>query len=287
MTATTAIRLEPMTVGQILDHAFQLYRRRFLRFVATVGVVHVPLSLLGLVGATLVYGDLGLLGDLAFAGPAGMGFAAGMGVVLVAGLFALIGFQLAHAALFKSVSAAYLDEDVGVGEAYRCILPRWPSLLGAVILVSLIVLVGYLLFVVPGVIWQLMFALTLPVLVVERCGVRRAMERSRELARGNLGKIFGVYLGVGLVAMVLSVLFDLPGQLLIQFSQGEHLMPILIFSTLSSMLGSLLATPISAAATILLYYDLRIRKEGFDLEVLAHGIGAPLPPPALPASIRP
>ena len=45
--------------------------------------------------------------------------------------------------------------------------------------------------------------------------------------------------------------------------------------------GTILATPISAVAFILLYYDLRIRKEGFDLEMLSQTLGgsAPAPPP--------
>jgi hypothetical protein len=281
------MRLEPMTVGQILDHAFRLYRSRFLPFVATVAVVYVPLSLLSLVGTSLMYSDMGLLGDVQFSGPTGTGFAIGLGVLATTGLMALIGYQLANAALFKSVSAAYLEEDVGVGEAYRSILGHVPSLLGATLLISIILLVGYLLFVVPGVIWQLMFALTMPSIVLERCTARAGMERSRELARGNLGKIFGVFLGVSLVTIILSVLFELPGQLLIQFFRGEHGVAVLVFGTMSSMVGSLVATPVSAAATILLYYDLRIRKEGFDLEILARGIGVPLPPPAVPSSLQP
>jgi hypothetical protein len=39
-------------------------------------------------------------------------------------------------------------------------------------------------------------------------------------------------------------------------------------------LGQILAIPISTAASILLYYDLRIRKEGFDLQMLAQSMTA-------------
>ena len=49
---------------------------------------------------------------------------------------------------------------------------------------------------------------------------------------------------------------------------------VMAVNSLFSLAGQVLVMPISAAAFILLYYDLRIRKEGFDLEMLAKDLAS-------------
>jgi hypothetical protein len=147
--------------------------------------------------------------------------------------------------------------------------------MGAGILVSLSVFGGMLLLIVPGIIFSLWFALTTPAIIAENTKAIEGMKRSRELARGNLGKIFSVLFLTSIISGIIGMIISVPFSLLSGVIQATHGMGVLstVVSQIGSMSGNIIAAPIGAAAAILLYYDLRIRKEGFDLEMLANEIG--------------
>jgi hypothetical protein len=302
-----AMQLEPMSVGRILDRTFVIYRNNFLRFITIVAIIQVPIALLSLVSSSFLWSgfpqeprtasdspeettqDSPEAGDEAErttrfpAPPARMtgrssrppilGVFGCLGTV-VAFLLAMIGGMLSQAALAKGVSEAYLGREITVGQAYRTILPRFLSLLGAAISVTLVVWLGLILCIVPGVIFALWFFLTTPCVVVEGCRAMDGMSRSRALVSGNLGKAFVV----GFVALLITWVVAMPLSFIGSFA-GTMLArnnPVLGMSIrhLTSLASQIVATPIGAAASILLYYDLRIRKEGFDLQMLAQNTGS-------------
>jgi hypothetical protein len=150
-------------------------------------------------------------------------------------------------------------------------------LLGAAVLVGLLTAMGYMLCVVPGVILSLMWAVTTPAIVVESVGAWEGMRRSRHLAADNLGKVFVVVLIVSVLVFLVSAPFVFSGAI-VQAILTQFKQPLLgvALSQVISLPGQLVGAPISAAAVVLLYYDLRIRKEAFDLEMLAESMaGAP------------
>jgi hypothetical protein len=192
--------------------------------------------------------------------------AAGM---VISVLFAVIGFTLMQGVLTKSVSEAYLGHEISVGEAYRFVWPKFMTLLGAGILVGLTCLLGYVLLIVPGVIFSLWYSMTTPAIVAEDLKASAGMSRSKALAKGNLGKIFCVVFLAGLLAAVIEIPFSIAGNLAgAGLSRVNPHLAVLSIQLLQTV-GQVIAAPISAGALILLYYDLRIRKEGFDLEMLA------------------
>lgn len=263
---------EPMSVGGILDRAFRLYRQSFVRFLAIVAIIQVPLHLLTMVWAVVV--ERTRL-ELAQSGPDVQRdevFALmGIGVLgsLVSGVVTLVAQQLTSAALVKGISERYLGREVTVGEAYRFIWPKALSLIGAALLVGLIVGLGYLLCIVPGVIFALWYALTAPAIVIESRRATQGMARSKDLASGNLGRIFLVFLVVFLITIAFAFMFQAAATLLSQAVFAESTVAATVAQHLFQMIPAILVMPISAAASVLLYYDLRIRKEGFDLEMLA------------------
>lgn len=284
------MQFEPMSVGRIFDRAFLIYRNNFLRFVTIVAIIEVPLALLSAASSSWVETKAPARQPTTFERamssqdtplttrrydsrdetPSAFGLV-GRALALLLGL---VGTMLCQAALIKNVSEAYLGNEITIGQAYRFALPKAFTLIVATICVGLVTGLGFILLIVPGVIFGLWFYLTVPAIVVENHSVTAGMSRSKVLAAGNLGKIFAVGLLSGLLAYVIMLPLGFCGGFIgaIVFRESEMLRSSLGY--LMTTLGQILAMPISASASILLYYDLRIRKEGFDLQMLAQSMAS-------------
>lgn len=282
-------QFEPMSIGGILDKTFTIYRENFVRFVAIAAVVYVPIGLLTAVSATLTAG--GFTQDTELMAPsadlsesmetamvdsdAGGGLAiAGVVGFLIAMLLGIVGKVLASGALLRSVSEYYLGNDVSVGEAYQYVLPKIGTLIWAGFLVGLVTALGFLLLIVPGIIFGLWFALVTPAIIVEGLAASQGMSRSKALASGNLGKIFSTLFVAGIISAIIAGIVTWAGGFLgaAMFATGPGSWFV---SQFTQVLGEVLAAPIWAVAVVLLYYDLRIRKEGFDLEMMARELALP------------
>ena len=173
----------PMTVSEILDTTFRLYRERFVTFLLIALIVYVPYSLL----ATLLVPAQTAAASSApgtgtpfgpghvnprFAQPGARGAPeVNLAPLLIgmAGLFifAVIFLPLCAAALTLNISAAYLGKELSAGESYQRAAPRLAGLIGTQILAGIIVLLGFCLFIVPGIIFSLWFYVLVPVVVLE------------------------------------------------------------------------------------------------------------------------
>jgi len=284
-------QFEPMSVGRIFDKAFTIYRHNFVRFLTIVALIQVPIALIGLLSTNFMYGGVSAgadAGEQTVAAPRigdpemGSGTtvadslrpAAIILMMSVSAVLALVGNMLCQAALAKSVSEYYLDREITVGQAYRFVLPKLLTLIGASLLVGLVVGFGFLLLVVPGVIFSLWFYLTTPCIVVEGRRAAEGMSRSRALVSGNLGKTFLVGLLAMLIAWVVAIPFGVVSGLCTKFFLRDNFMLATTVRHLANVIPQILAMPIGASAFILLYYDLRIRKEGFDLEMLTQSMSS-------------
>ena len=176
-------------------------------------------------------------------------------------IFAVIFLPLCAAALTLNISAAYLGKELSAGESYQRAAPRLAGLIGTQILAGIIVLLGFCLFIVPGIIFSLWFYVLVPVVVLEGVAGTQALGRSRELMRGNLGKGFLVGLLAGIVALILRAI--------ISFVIRIIPWPYTFLSVFAQNVAQALFLPITTAPFALLYYDLRIRKEAFDLQMLS------------------
>jgi hypothetical protein len=137
--------------------------------------------------------------------------------------------------------------------------------MGTQILVGLIVLLGFLLLIIPGIIFSLWFLIVGPVVILEGVGGTKALGRSRELMRGNLDKGFLLQFLVGLLSLVFGFVLGM----VLAWIPWPHPLVQSFFQTVLPVLW----LPIQTAPLILLYYDLRIRKEAFDLQKLAEAMG--------------
>ena len=137
----------------------------------------------------------------------------------------------------------------------------------------MIVAAGFILLIVPGVIFSLIYAITIPAIVLEGVKARQGMGRSRSLVKGNLGKVFAILFVVTVLGLIVGSVFGFVAQMLVTLTVEPTTSTAIVIKQVFSIASEVLVMPIGAAASILLYYDLRIRKEGFDLDMLAQSLG--------------
>lgn len=261
-----------MGIGDIFDAAFRLYARHFVTFLIIALIVYLPYAVLAGV-VDMFYEPLALSAQNN-SDQMGLFMLATLVVLGVNLMFAIFVYPLCQGAMVHKISAEYLGESIGAAEAYRRMLPRMVTLIVASILVMLVSMAGFMFCVVPGFIALLLLMLVTATIMLENCSAVDALSRSYELMKGNLGKGFLVLLVVVLLSIIIYVV---P-----LYTVMEIPWPSPFIGHFLGYLLEALVLPLQTAAVILFYYDLRIRKEAFDLERLAAAIGpgdtAPEPP---------
>lgn len=293
---------EPMSIGGILDRTFKIYKDNFIRFITIVAIIQVPIALIMIISLSVLQrgapvqnqngsnqsisetrqnpGNFSIERSRTRTNNTGQDehnpfvFLVGSIGMIVSSILGMLGHILCRGALTKSVSESYLGTEITVAQAYSFVLPKFLTLIGAGILVVLIIYMGLILLIVPGIIFALWFALTTPAIVVENLKAIKGLSRSKALASGNLGKIFSVGFLVVVISWVIGIPFSLAGSYLGRILFSNNIMLMTFVNQLISIIGQILIVPIGAIAYILLYYDLRIRKEGFDLIMLANSISS-------------
>ncbi len=250
------IHFEPMTVGMILDAAIRIYFRNFWLLVGIAAVGYLPQLLLPLLVALAqaLDSDLSML------------------IIMLGALGNLVWWLLLYpwtlGAATYAISRIYLGEEADLWKALRVALDEVGTLFLTSLIVSVIVFIGLLLLIVPGILWWLSYSLIVPVIMLEGTNSQEARWRSRELTRNYRGRI--------LVLFVIVIFLQFVAQLAAIGLVGALFENILLTQAVQ-WVATVLAVPLPIVLTILLYYDLRIRKEGFDLELLSGALGRSRP----------
>lgn len=131
--------------------------------------------------------------------------------------------------------------------------------------------VGFLLLIVPGVILGLMWALTIPVAVLEDMGLRDSVNRSAELTKGGRGRVFVIYVLFLALLYAIYMAWMFPIMMVVGLAaRNHHVVGTPVWSQIAIPIGSFLsqclAGPLMTIGLSLLYYDQRVRKEAFDLQ---------------------
>jgi hypothetical protein len=202
---------------------------------------------------------------------------------------------LATAATTRAVSDRYLDRPASVGSSYAAALRRmraliWQSviLLGAFLLVYALAValilalslvagpvaggLGILLIIaaIPFVIFvYVRTSLAAPAIVLENLSGWRGLVRSWNLVRGFGWRILGIRI---LIFLITAIIGGLLVSLLSLAGAGLDLNGQFIVQEAASAVISVFIGPVTYIAVTLLYYDTRIRKEGFDIEMLAQSL---------------
>jgi len=282
--------LRPLGVGEVLDVGIKLTVRHWWTLVRAVLVVVVPLQFV----AALALLSAPSESDLSTFGENGtlsehdvwtFGAAVFVGFVL-----SLLGQMIATGACFKAVADGYLGRQPSWRDSLVTVLRRLHSILWISALVGILAFLALIACIVPGVWLYVAWVVAVPAFLTEGVRGRAALGRSFRLVRGFWWRTFAIVVLGLLLAGVLRAAIG--GVLEVVTLSSDNELVNAIAGFVSSVLSGAITTPFVAAVTIVLYIDLRVRKEGFDLALLAARFGGgepgaeavpiPAPPPAAP-----
>jgi hypothetical protein len=264
-------QLRPLSVGEVLDASFKIVRQSFGTLAGCVLVVALPLNIVNTLITASASDDAF---DFDSTTTTGTGFATSteVGGTLLTTTLSLALMSLASAACFRAVSGVYLGERPTVGDSLRFAASR----LLPVILLSFLYILGlipaFIALVIPGIWLAVAWSVSFPALLSEGLGPVEALGRSFRLVKGRWWPVFGALLVMYLLVAVISgILGALGAATLITAVDSEVVAAV--FVTIVNTLSSLITLPLMAAVLTVLYFDLRVRNEGFDLQLLARGVG--------------
>jgi len=280
------LALRPLRLGELLDRAIRLYRANFLTFIGIIAVVYVPLMVLQTAASAVLSSSM----LNSFSTPeeilANTTYWAGVGSTLILALVQFVLVQgIATGALTRAVADTYLGKKTGILEAYRGIGKSWLTLVGALLFLGLIVIGVFLWWLVPCIGWftglgMLLFIIAAvnplvpPIVVLEHQRAIDAVRRAWSLARRRfwpvLGSIFVLYLFSVIVVNGPAAIVNVLLAQVLQSSgdPAKQLVLTSIIQGLVSLVFVLIYYPLQMTAFTLIYFDLRVRTEGFDLALL-------------------
>jgi hypothetical protein len=278
--------LRPRTVGEVLDGAIKLYVRNARTLIGIVAVVSVPLQLLSgivllsvLSNGDQVPGNLFALHLHQSQNDTTSGGGVSGAVELVRFIISSVTGTLCTAACVRAVSDAYADRSPSIAGSLSVAVRRLPMLLVMEIVRYVGLILACVALIIPGVWLYGAWAVCTPALLVEDLGPLKALGRSRRLVRRRWWPVAAVLLVSNILVVVVgSALQGLFGAVDGFSSHPAELLGVLAV-VLGAIVTSMLVQPFTAAVTTVLYYDLRVRHEGYDLQVLADQLGLPAPAP--------
>jgi hypothetical protein len=246
-----------LDTGRVFERIFTIYREQFTLLIPAALLLFLPVAILN--------------GILSTSG--------GVLVALASAAIALIATYWFQGMVVQAV-VDILDgrRDHTVGSLFSSASPFIGRLIGAGILATIIVIIGFILIIVPGFIALTFLALVAPAVVIDRVGVTDALRRSRELVRGHAWRVFGVIVVLFLVTWVVSGILNAIGGSVSDDSFAGF--------AIADLIGRALLTPLSAIAATVMYVELRrIKGEPLPEDTTAGAPPAPdptVPPPAPP-----
>lgn len=290
-------RFRAQSFGELLDAAFTVYRRKFLPIVAIMALFQLPYLAVQLFGERSVWSSLATLqsgpvspAQLRSETASVLGATAVLLAVTLAYYVLLL--PLAEAAVVKVVGDDYLDRPTGVGAALGLAVRRAAGVIGFLLLELAVVgvppLVLFALGILVGgaggagiavvalvgggvyaVVVVVRLSLGVQALILERLSPRAALRRSLRLTRGSFWRILLFYVVIVIVGTIVGGLLQGVAGL---FIHGLSTATQLEVTSLADGVVGVFTSPFILILLTLVYYDIRIRREGFDLEMLARSL---------------
>ncbi len=301
--------LRPLTLSEILDRTAQLYRENFLLF---AGIFAVYSGVALILGMPLIFLFAGFKPLQPMAAGHMLAIFLAIGVVY---LLLFLFFGAATAAITRAVAWVHLGEPASIQRAYTTTLPRLGRYIWLKIIVFVMValvwlgglLAGFILVTIPIIalkarapsgsgaifaliiillyipsgflaVWMaLRYSLAIPASVVENIKARKAIRRSVQLSKESRGRIFVLWLMVGIVWFALFAVTQ--GFFVFYSAAHQNNLPIglSILQQILNFFVNTLVGPLLAIGSTLFYYDQRVRKEGYDIEWMMQAAGLTVP----------
>jgi len=243
-------QIKQLGLGGILDQAFSLIRNHFSLLFGIVAVTIVPLQII-----------IGFLTNhMQETIRAGGDVQPLLILQMVLTIFVALPLSiLVNAAVIFAVASVYLSRPTTIGASFGHALKRLLPLIGTTILTGLAIMGGFILLIIPGILFAFWFSLSQHVTVLENIAGSAALTRSKALMKGNIGTA----IGLGLLLWVIIV----------GLSLGAGVIPQIHTRIFAAAFIQGIVTLIAAATFVVFYFSCRCKAENFDLQVLADSIG--------------
>jgi hypothetical protein len=270
----TGLDLRPLSLGEILDRTFTIYRNYFLLFLAISGLprvivlaFQVPQVLLGVntrgsVSASVVVGILSL------------------GVLIVS----VVATLYSQGGTVIAISEIYLGRHITIGEALGRVKGNAGTLFAIAFLNGLAILGASILLIVPGIYVACRLITAVPASLIEGRTAADSLSRSWNLTKGFAGRAFMIGLLFLAIYIAASLLFVAPFSLgaILSLRSGSLSLFAQMGVIIGGQIAAILTQPVLLIAAAIYYFDLRVRKEAFDLQFMMNPTG---PLPAGPGSV--
>ena len=242
--------LRPRSATELIDAAFQVYRRAPVPFMVAMALIYVPWLAIRLIFALNVPETPDQLTP------------AMMRVLFITLAAGIVIYSLAGGAVSVLARAAYLDEPIDVAAALLRTLSRMPALLISSLIAFTLMGIGLPFLLIPTFFFIAQFFAVRQAVVLEDKGPFAALGRSSNLSRGNKLHILGTLILVAIITTVIQV----GAAMLINLQPSKVITSVLVTAL------TIVVYPIFGITETVLYFDARIRNEGFDVEYLASAV---------------
>ena len=229
--------LRPRTGVELIDASFQFLRENFALLFTAVAVTYAPIAVLEY-QAALDPSNFMLAG--------------------LKGIVAWFFSAFAQAAVIAIVAARYMGEEITAADALRAVWARIGTVLLVTFVYGFLVGIGTVLLIVPGIYWGSKYFASMAAAIVEGRGTSSALDRSAALTDGSKMRIVGIFLVTLIVYFILNAAVVALGSALTSVA----------FATVFARGIMAVTNPFLVTLVTLVYFDLRIRREGLDLDFL-------------------
>jgi len=293
-------RYRPLSTVDLFDEAFDLYKRNFVLFLLIVSFVVVPSTVLTDIFTLKWLNDMGnQLGGLQSSNVDTETMVNSLGEALkqsaIGIAFYIPPWALVFSALTAAISARYLEKPITLWQSYVVGFRRYLSSLIATIvfmaalfsgsifvllavfypdLASALLWIGIPVGVIVCLIVSARYSLYLGATVTEKLGPFKALARSAALTKTDTGRVIWAVICLNLIVVAIFLILEE----VLEIFTGLLTIPALVQNKIvaadvGSGLAILILTPFMVVVMNLLYFDQRVRKEGFDMEILAERLG--------------
>jgi hypothetical protein len=293
--------LGPRNVGDILKETFTIYGKNFWRFTAIISVAAVPSTIIG----TIV--------DLLFPAHGEMAHrnAASFFIILPLYLLAFVLSILTAGTATHAIAEQYVKQPINFGRAFGfswnrlsdmfwavvlVILAVWGITAGAVMISLFIAIFGRMHELSSGLIFLAMtlvaiiaavylivrWAFAIPTALLEGHGPTTALSSSSSLVKQNWWRVLGILLLLGLILVAIVLILLMPAiigaigaAIAGDITAANTELPTwaLVWAIIATLIANIVCTPLFTIGQTLLYFDLRVRKQGYNLDALANELG--------------
>lgn len=269
-------QLRPLGIGETLDAGIKIYRLKFATMLKAVAVVTVPVQVLAVLVRISLPSSTTTRTTFGTTTTGSINTWAAVAAFLLLFVVGIIASTLAEAACFKAVSDTYVGADTDWRASLRFGYQRLGSLLWLTLLHTLGLALGFVACIVPGIWLYGAWAVAVPALLIERTRGTKALGRSFNLVRGRWWPVAGALLLSNLLASAVAFGFGIMALPFVLAGRGNDFV-VGVTTGIFNGAANVLTIPFVSAVVAVIYFDLRVRKEGFDLQLLATRIGAPSP----------